>query len=430
MSNSKKPAAVLHSVLDRKIELAKSMVEESQNVHNVIGVINEVIDVLDECVDKPISTRKNIESRKKLRLSIDSLKLTAHDVSACALKLAPIAQMGYACKRSLMKNKRENCIMGKMTTQKVGRACKETRNKSIALASVEEHVHSCTTQQKKLRVNPPEKKIFSPATSPVNTPPATTTALLTEEQLLHSREMYTPLQAYDIVSRSKNKAEAIRQMIDMGKIPVSITQMYRITYQDRASIRPWWNDRGCRAILNDEEIKETIKENMSDHLCMSFGRAEMKTTLENARKKHQEAEGYVALDIAVSQKTVKNYSAYIATMPSTTTSNKVMDKTNRRYTADHSLNNAVTFLSVIAANHYFVGKKCLPELFERMSDGAKEMIRLVSKANQDQSVCPLKPQYIFSTDDTVTYVYQGIHKRWAKEHFVSAIGSNSLKEKN
>jgi hypothetical protein len=35
------------------------------------------------------------------------------------------------------------------------------------------------------------------------------------------------------------------------------------------------------------------------------------------------------------------------------------------------------------------------------------LLDLVSKANGDVPVCPIPPQYVLSTDDTVEYVYEG-----------------------
>jgi hypothetical protein len=52
------------------------------------------------------------------------------------------------------------------------------------------------------------------------------------------------------------------------------------------------------------------------------------------------------------------------------------------------MRNAITFLMIVAANHYIVGMECPPECRMRMSPGAKLLMDLVSKANGNILVCP------------------------------------------
>lgn len=91
----------------------------------------------------------------------------------------------------------------------------------------------------------------------------------------------------------------------------------------------------------------------------------------------------------------------------TTIGQSVLLKTNRRHIADHSLNNAVTYLIVVASTHFIIGHECPTSIRDKMSEGAIMLLDLVSKANGGVPVCPIPPQYILSTDDTVEYVYEG-----------------------
>lgn len=125
--------------------------------------------------------------------------------------------------------------------------------------------------------------------------------------------------------------------------------------------------------------------------------------------------------------TLKNSMARLACNTEVTVSCKVVAKTNRRHIADHSLNNAVTFVMIIAANHYIIGKECPLDRWNKMSEGAKLLLDLVSEANDGLPVCPIKPQYCFSTDDTVQYVFEGTERQWFTDFFLSS--KKSLAEK-
>ena len=57
----------------------------------------------------------------------------------------------------------------------------------------------------------------------------------------------------------------------------------------------------------------------------------------------------------------------------------------------------------------------------------KKLMDLVSKANGNIPVCPILPQYVFSTDDTVQYVFEGKTDEWKSDFFVAS--NKCLEEK-
>jgi hypothetical protein len=83
---------------------------------------------------------------------------------------------------------------------------------------------------------------------------------------------------------------------------------------------------------------------------------------------------------------------------------------------------------IVAANHYILGMECPASLRDKMSEGARLLMDLVSKANRGIPVCPIKPQYLFSMDDTVQYVYEGESEEQKADFFISS--KKSLAEKD
>jgi hypothetical protein len=83
-------------------------------------------------------------------------------------------------------------------------------------------------------------------------------------------------------------------------------------------------------------------------------------------------------------------------------------KTNTRYTAENSLMSAMAFATTVAGTHFIVGSDWNgQELLTNISEGAAQMIQLVRQANGGAPVHLVKPQYIFSTDDTTQYIFKG-----------------------
>ena len=127
----------------------------------------------------------------------------------------------------------------------------------------------------------------------------------------------------------------------------------------------------------------------------------------------------------MSESMVTTTIAHLASVNSTTLTANAMLKTNHQYIAEQSLNNAVTFLATVATMHYIIGVECPKEIHESMLEGAKMLIDLVEEANGGVPVCPIKSQYVTSTDDTVEYVYEGKGKKWKPSQVFLALKSSN-----
>ena len=70
----------------------------------------------------------------------------------------------------------------------------------------------------------------------------------------------------------------------------------------------------------------------------------------------------------------------------------------------------MAFLIVVASTHFILANEENDEIRKEMKDapkGVKMLYDMVSKARGNLPVIPIKTQYIYSSDDTVMYVFEG-----------------------
>ena len=86
-----------------------------------------------------------------------------------------------------------------------------------------------------------------------------------------------------------------------------------------------------------------------------------------------------------------------------------ISKTNNRYIAENSLISAMAFLIIVANTHFILANEENDEIRKDMKDApmdVKILYDMVSKAHGNLPVIPIKTQYIYSSDDTVMYVFE------------------------
>ena len=106
-------------------------------------------------------------------------------------------------------------------------------------------------------------------------------------------------------------------------------------------------------------------------------------------------------------------------------------KSKTRFTAENSLISAVALTCVIVSTHYDVASYVDSELEKPMRPennetpkGVQLIYNLISKTYGDLPIIPVLPCMIFSTDDTVNYIYEGEGK---KEDVFRLVSNNALK---
>lgn len=134
------------------------------------------------------------------------------------------------------------------------------------------------------------------------------------------------------------------------------------------------------------------------------------TSIQKAQARKAIGQGRVHLTSSSLQphrKTISNYQAVLANTSGISVVNKVIPKTNTRYTAEHSLISSMVLIMIVAVTHFDVSSEPLPALTKEVSeasDGVKLFYDLVSKAHNNLHIHPIRPELILSTDD---YILRG-----------------------
>ena len=64
----------------------------------------------------------------------------------------------------------------------------------------------------------------------------------------------------------------------------------------------------------------------------------------------------------------------------------------------------------ILSTHFVLGEIILSSAYETLSEGAKIIIKLVSRLNNNITCAPADLDLVFSADDTSLYAHKGIYK--------------------
>ena len=113
-----------------------------------------------------------------------------------------------------------------------------------------------------------------------------------------------------------------------------------------------------------------------------------------------------------SYRTTKNYKSLLASLKSTTITQRAVDKTEVREIAEKSIRSTISFMMMTAVTLFQIGdmQAGRPSL-NKATAGAKTFERLVSQANNDLPVRPLQSNNIHSTDDSGVYFVSGVNNK-------------------
>eukprot|EP00978_Attheya_sp_CCMP212_P004820 scaffold10618_cov55-Attheya_sp.AAC.3 len=121
------------------------------------------------------------------------------------------------------------------------------------------------------------------------------------------------------------------------------------------------------------------------------------------------------------EKEIKALFAYprLKNHPELLVTTTAIKKTQSRFTAKKSVIGSISLLTVVASTHFIPRSTerspMTREVMKKVTPGAQRLIALTSKALNDVPLEYIKPQYIFSSDDNVEYVYVGLPN--AKDEF-------------
>ena len=70
----------------------------------------------------------------------------------------------------------------------------------------------------------------------------------------------------------------------------------------------------------------------------------------------------------------------------------------------------MALISVVAATHYNIMVNSHPDMEREITDGSKGvnmLYNMIRKENGNAPIFPVRPELIFSTDDTTDYIFEG-----------------------
>ena len=381
----------------------------------------EILRLYDVFAASEHQTREQKRVLTSLKHSIiPYLKSSSIQIMEASSKLAPIPGSSYvhirneAEKRRLERNELPS-----------NRDIKPSPLKRIDLFNAHrvplKQIDNLPRPQKKVRHQPKRKSLPSIASSipePAN------------------KRQYTPKEVCTILSpfpeNSKVRSKLIQDWMSTSLIPISKVGIYKLLqrYREGKKIEDNWNRKGRKRLLDEDDIKE-INDVLNKRSGLTIEKEEIVEKIKSSRNKRVTDDGLVPItkqDITVSNKSIINYRAMLAVSSGISISTTSVTKTNTRYTAENSLISAMALLGVVAATHYFICDEGQLEIKTEMRDapdGVELLYKLVSDVYGNLPIFAVKPELLFSTDDTVNYIYEG--KGETKDVF-RLVASKALKK--
>ena len=167
-------------------------------------------------------------------------------------------------------------------------------------------------------------------------------------------------------------------------IPATRSVMYRVFNRFKDTGEASWPIRGRRPILNNNSFLSSIKGFEKDK-GRAISKKDMSKILKVAKEEVAKEKGNsTTMVVTPTKRSLNNYIALLPQLdPSRSKTDKVQQKSEARYIAEHSVRNAISHIMTVALSHYQIGKqdKRLKKI-ESATEGAKLLYDLVKKENE------------------------------------------------
>ena len=235
----------------------------------------------------------------------------------------------------------------------------------------------------------------------------------------------------DYPENSKKKTHLINHLITSNLVPVTKDSVYKLLRRKKAlrRIREEWGQIGRNKLLGKPEANKLIKR-LKTHTGSVITADDVVQKINETRVREADELGLVPItsrNYKPCRATLDNYLAELANSDGVHIAASVSKKTTSRYTAENSLISSMCLAVLIAATHFIIVQDVNQDvekmLKQTKNNGVKLMYNLVCKCNKNLPMIPLRPEYVYSSDDTTTYCYEG--KGENKASFV-LVGSNTM----
>ena len=369
----------------------------------------ELLDNIDAILrDDSVSQNKRLAASASLRkLIIPLLQASGKEIIQSSQTLAPIASVGYAQKRTNNKKKRQRKKV--FTEEFVSEAAR-----NIFFYLEEKRQESENKEKEDLVESPPTKKTRVLAVATPSPPRLIATV----------DRAYTRVEAAKLLSATQKYTKArgamMRDIVSHQQkydAPCCERTLHRLMsdFDDGKLIYGPFTDSGRPPFATDHELEQALQ-NFQQHNGKSLTRDDVKEIICKVRNNRLEAAGYKVLtEGEVSDQTVSNYTAYIAIQPEISISVSTQVKTTTRHAAENSIRGAISLLAIIASTHFIPVREHDPSIIKQVKELAQtnpEIVQLMDLVNKELGIdmFPVQPQYLYSTDDTTEYIYEGTKK--------------------
>ena len=399
----------MKAVLDLK-SFGARIVDCKEEIENIYNVLNN-----------PNST-----SREK-KSSLHSIKKTIlpfleHTANACSVSakiLSPIPSLDYVHRGKEYDMKQ--CIKKLESNEKNKYKSDQLKKLEKVLSSEKPPTQICMIQNRPNRV----KSTVKLPTDASNIPQPANGSQYTQNETIKLLDGYP--------ETSKKKSHLINHLVASNLVPITRDGIYRLLRRKKAMkrIREDWGQTGRSKVLGKPEAEKLIKK-LKTHHGLVITADDVLGKINETRIRQADEMGLVPItsnNYKPCKSTLNNYLAEIANSDGVHIATSVTKKTTSRYTAENSLISSMCLVVLVAATHFIVVKQRDQEiekmLTQTTNNGVKLMFNLVSKCNRNLPVIPLLPEYVYSSDVTTAYCYEGKGER--KASFV-LVGSSTMAE--
>ena len=178
---------------------------------------------------------------------------------------------------------------------------------------------------------------------------------------------------------------------------------------------------GASTVANDEEVVEMVK-TLATFKNRVITKDVIREKLNEIRRKRMDDAGIAVLnDIEVSESTVNNYRALLCCDGNLSIASSYIDKTNNRFIAENSIRAALSTLFTVCVTHLLHVDEYDAATKKELKELPTKITALLMMVSDEWGKCliPIAAYYIYSTDDTTEYVFDGRKKNAEKFVLVS-----------
>ena len=378
---------------DNKLRYSLLLHEISERMHVVFGELEEIYLSLS---DKESSKRTKDGAIKLLKqIILPFIKDSSKLISDAAKTLSPILRLQYVHQR------RENDRKRKATSEKEN-WFKSDYKKNASLKRIENTNLYCVPEPKKSRINtsvksvPRNQRVLPTINSQIPKP---------INSVYSKEEVIKILQRFD--KNTPMRLQIIDKWVKEGLVPAKRAQIYSLLQKAKMgdTISGPWKTRGRPRLLGETDLNGN-----------TISTEEISKMIKDKTEKKIISDGHVPISQSVEphRTTLVNYKALLAATEGISIAKSFTHKSNTRFTAENSLISAMSFLVLVACTHYNISLETSINVKNEISEaenGVKMIYDMVSFQNDNLPMFPVKPEYVFSTDDTVNYIFEGTEQK-------------------